>query len=131
MVFVPAIREGLEDRGGSPDSVCQGKIVDDKRDKGMVDDRLGMCKEKRRMGGFYVMLMSADVGGSADRWEALVCSETNTQGRPPTAGPGTGSNQVTCVLFVGASSGTHTSGSGNANPGCLPQTSCSRQAASI
>jgi len=65
------------------------------------------------------MLMSADVGGSTDRWEALVCQETNTQGRPPTAGPGTGSNQVTCVLFVGASSGTHTSGSGNANLGCL------------
>lgn len=27
------------------------------RDKLEVDDRLRMCKEKRRMGGFYVMLI--------------------------------------------------------------------------
>lgn len=66
-LLFPAIRKGLEDGGGSPDSVCQDKIVADKRDKREVDDRLGMCKEKRKMGGFYVMLMSAVVGGSADR----------------------------------------------------------------
>jgi hypothetical protein len=29
----------------------------------MGDDRLGMCKEKRKVVGFYVMLMSAEVGG--------------------------------------------------------------------
>ncbi|KAK0622845.1 hypothetical protein B0T14DRAFT_154362 [Immersiella caudata] len=50
-----------------------------------------MCKEKRRMGGFYVMLMSAEVGGpqtAVAGWEGLVWPQTNSQRRPPSTGPG-------------------------------------------
>lgn len=47
-----------------PRILCvRGKDVDDTRDKRKGDDRLGMCKEKRKVVGFYVMLMSAEVGG--------------------------------------------------------------------
>jgi hypothetical protein len=67
-LLVPAIRERAGGSRRLPRILCvKTKFVEGRRDKREVDDRLGMCKEKRRMGGFYVMLMSAEVGGSADR----------------------------------------------------------------
>jgi hypothetical protein len=52
----PGDKVRLEDRGGSPDSVCQSQIVEGDagraRDKLRVDDRSSMCQEKRKMEGF-------------------------------------------------------------------------------
>jgi hypothetical protein len=46
----------LEDRGGSPDSVCQNQIVEGDsgraRDKRRDGDRSGMCQAKEKMEGF-------------------------------------------------------------------------------
>lgn len=75
----PAIRQGRERLYGKrglenqnspafPRIPCVKARLEDgffwrARDKLKVDDRLRMCKEKRRMGGFYVMLIPLVVGG--------------------------------------------------------------------
>ncbi len=52
----PGDKVRLEDRGSSPDSVCQNQIVEGEcgrvRDKQKVGDRPSMCQEERKMEGF-------------------------------------------------------------------------------